>query len=231
MISVEHAEDIVGKRCRVAVREEGPVYVLKLLFRQQARGAILDESWSPLDHRLLVHARAPMRPGPHPPLYHCCNSFLSKCVDLDRSSSCAGESLDCLAHTGHQYTARVRVRAIPAASARAVQADSLLSHYVVVMRSCGPLCSSGPLKMLLGVCACLLLPHTWPAVLADRRVCVSKVGGFSCVSARRLRWQSFGADDMHVLGRGGAGRIVCVCLCKTSTRPCAKKDYVWGLVV
>lgn len=30
------------------------------------------------------------------PLYHCCNSFLSKCVDLERSSSCAGDNLDCL---------------------------------------------------------------------------------------------------------------------------------------
>jgi len=32
------------------------------------------------------------------PLYHCCNSFLSKWVDLERSSSWLGESFDCLDH-------------------------------------------------------------------------------------------------------------------------------------
>lgn len=30
------------------------------------------------------------------PLYHCCSSFLSKCVDFCSSASCSCESLDCL---------------------------------------------------------------------------------------------------------------------------------------
>lgn len=30
------------------------------------------------------------------PLYHCCSSFLSKCVDFCRSSNCWGVNLDCL---------------------------------------------------------------------------------------------------------------------------------------
>ena len=33
------------------------------------------------------------------PLYHCWSSFLSKCVDFWSSSSCCGDSLDCLETT------------------------------------------------------------------------------------------------------------------------------------
>lgn len=36
------------------------------------------------------------RNGAHVPLYHCCNSFLSKWVDLWSSLSCSCESFDCL---------------------------------------------------------------------------------------------------------------------------------------
>lgn len=36
------------------------------------------------------------------PLYHCCNSFLSKWVDFCNSSSWVGESFDCL-RVGEYY--------------------------------------------------------------------------------------------------------------------------------
>jgi hypothetical protein len=37
------------------------------------------------------------------PLYHCCSSFLSKCVDFCSSANCSCESLDCLSRVSCQH--------------------------------------------------------------------------------------------------------------------------------
>lgn len=72
------------------MREERAIYSLKLCFRQETRWTIFYESCR----------QSEMLGGfgvdEGVPLYHCCNSFLSKCVDLERSSNCAGDNLDCL---------------------------------------------------------------------------------------------------------------------------------------
>lgn len=44
MVGVKHAKDIVGERGRVAVWEEGAVYILELGFCEKTRGTVFYES-------------------------------------------------------------------------------------------------------------------------------------------------------------------------------------------
>jgi len=57
------------------------------------------------------------------PLYHCCSSFLSKCVDFCSSASCSPESLDCLRDA--ERSARLSSDGVKAATVVLLAADAL----------------------------------------------------------------------------------------------------------
>jgi len=107
LVAVEDVEHVFCEGSRVAKGEKLSVDFLKFGFGEVARGTVFEEAWARANRVCQsetreqgggvlccgrdgkwVH-RLPGKRGRgeqnNPPLYHCCNSFLSKCVAFCRS--------------------------------------------------------------------------------------------------------------------------------------------------
>lgn len=97
MIGIEDVEDVVGEGGGVTEGEKLFVDFLEFGFGEVAGGAVFEEACFSLI-ALEVSQAAGRRGkvvgvGIYVPLYHCCSSFLSKCVAFWRSESSCWESL------------------------------------------------------------------------------------------------------------------------------------------
>lgn len=90
LIGIEDVEDIICEGRWIAERKKLLVDFLKLFLGEHAGRAVLQESYP----SSVAVRRDPTLPfNLSIPLYHCCSSFLSKCVAFWRSASSCCDSL------------------------------------------------------------------------------------------------------------------------------------------